>query len=162
MATADRALFEVVGLDKIKTNIKTAATVLQGGAGTSFFTKATTYVYRFVLKNFQSQGQQVGGWAELADTTKAWKAKHGHRMILQNKGYLKNNWKPMISPQEGRLVSGTNYGIYHDSDKPRKKRADGKDRLPRRRILPTNNEMREPFMKILEIELTTALNNIFK
>lgn len=162
MATQDRATFEPVGLNRIMNGLARASTIIKGGEGMGFYTKAISYVYRFVLKNFQSQGQQVGGWAPLADSTMAWKEKHGYSMILQNVGNLKNNWRPIIGPSSGILRSATNYGIYHDSDQPRKQKRGGGDRLPRRRILPTSDEMKAPFRKILEFEITNAYNRCFR
>jgi hypothetical protein len=66
-------------------------------------------------------------------------------LILRDSGRLLSSLSPEIQSQDrvlrvlpGQVKIGSNvrYFPFHDSDKPRKKKRDGTDKLPRRQILP--------------------------
>lgn len=75
--------------------------------------------------------------------------------ILRDTGVLFNSLSPGVEDQlsgtaqqrfevgPGWIIVGTTvpYAIYHQSDRPRKKKADGTDRLPRRAFIPEGSQI---------------------
>ena len=95
----------------------------------------------WIQKNFQSEGELAqGGWESLKDSTKD-RRKRGGDWVLQDTGILKSKWKHLYTPEKAAVQSGVDYGVYHDSDKPRKK-------LPHRKILPREKQIMPLLMKI--------------
>jgi phage gpG-like protein len=157
--TLDRALHLVGAEQAIKKMIDTAKSMKQA-TGKGFYSKAVAYVFSWTQRNFRGEGEKVGGWKPLAASTIKMRQKEraGKARILQNKGWLRDHWRHEIGDTQGALVSAEKYGIYHDSDKPRKiAKSTGQPKLPRRRILPTHAEMKEPLRKIIDNEIRTAL-----
>ena len=125
--------------------------------------RAIAFIDRWVKRNFEEQGVPAmggSGWVPLKDTTIA-RRRHGKyknrpsAMILQDRGWLKNNWKPYYSPWKVAYQSMVDYGIYHDSDKPRKK-------LPQRRIVPRTKQVAADLRKIYLGYMKEVLRGSFK
>lgn len=107
--------------------------------------QAVVIVDRWIQKNFQSEGGPQGGWEPLKTSTIKGRKRGGDR-ILQDTGILKSRWKHLYTPEKAAVMSaavmsGVDYGVYHDSDKPRKK-------LPHRKILPREKQIMPLLLKI--------------
>lgn len=118
------------------------------------FAMAVIIVDRWIQKNFASEGAPVGGWAPLKPLTIARrregkKKNKGHR-ILQDAGQLKTRWKHYWTDRSAIVRSGVDYGIYHDSDKPRTV-------LPRRQILPDEKHIIRDIEKIFGKHVSTSI-----
>lgn len=108
--------------------------------------RAVLIVDRWIQKNFQSEGEKVGGWEPLAESTilarrTSTKKRKGNK-ILQDTGQLKTRWKHYWSHKYAKITSNVPYAVYHDSDKPRK------GNLPRRQILPDAKHIMPQLKKV--------------
>ena len=114
----------------------------------------------WVQQNFKSEGDLAGGgspWEPLSPQTLLRRRKEGKgAKILQDIGQLKSRWKHQASARDAKLQSGVDYGTYHDSDKPRKMK-DGKPILPKRKILPTQEQAKPILKKIYEFFIRKSL-----
>lgn len=110
--------------------------------------RATVIIDKWIQKNFQTEGKEVGGWEDLAEATKERRRKgkkkaKGHK-ILQDTGQLKTRWKHFFNHKIARVTSNVRYAVYHDSEKkPRKY-------LPRRQILPDSKHIEKQLEKIYD------------
>ena len=73
---------------------------------------------KWVQVNFRTQGGNVGGWKPLAQST-IYARRHGKKKsnstkILQDVGYLRDNWKHYWDNKTGYIQSPVDYGINHD------------------------------------------------
>ena len=109
--------------------------------------KAIVYLDKWIQDNFKSQGRKAeggSGWKELAPVTieaRQARARAGTGaapmrapQILINNATLKGRWKHLYTHTQAAIQSGVHYGVYHDSDDPRKK-------LPQRKILPRKKQV---------------------
>jgi len=122
--------------------------------------RAVILVDRWIQKNFQTEGQLAypgQGWQPLAPSTIEKRrrmprvqraAKRREKppelatiRILQDVGWLRSRWRHYWDDRVGVVQSGVDYGVYHDSDEPRKK-------LPQRKILPREQQIMPQIMKI--------------
>lgn len=112
--------------------------------------RAMIFIDQWIQRNFRSSGQMAmggSGWKPLAESTKMRrrhgtnKKRQGQVAILQDTGWLRRAWKHDFSPWRVAVQSMTPYGIYHDSDAPRKK-------LPQRRIVPRKKQVKDDIMRI--------------
>lgn len=130
---------------------------------TNAHTKAAVYILSWIQRNFNAQGSmaQPGGWKPLAASTvarrlsqeRAISGRRKHRQrgssipqgtvrILENNGWLRNNWKVNYGKDFFAVQSMVDYGVYHDSDAtPRRK-------IPQRKILPRAYQIQEALNKI--------------
>lgn len=95
--------------------------------------EASIKLYQWVLRNFQSEGGNVGGWAPLSPATVAWKAARGYKMILQNTGLLRGSFMPYADEKTALIGSPVPYSEKHQLG----------DGVPQRRQLPTEEEAGE-------------------
>lgn len=89
--------------------------------------------------------------------------------ILRDTGRLLNSFSPeVVSPDRrlevrpGRIAIGSNveYFKYHQSPEPRKKKADGSDKLPRRQVLPDESHpMPESWKDDMRSSLVASLRD---
>lgn len=104
--------------------------------------------------NFRSEGGNVGGWKPLAESTiyarRHGKKKNNSTKILQDVGYLRDNWKHFWDNDKGYIQSQVDYGIYHN-------KGGRGGRPPKRRILPKHAEMIPIFKKIFTEFIRDAL-----
>lgn len=144
--------FSVIGVNALEKRIKSARQRLEKRKATN--AKAVILIDRWIQKNFQNEGKEVGGWEPLAESTLAQrrtgkKGGKGNR-ILQDTGQLKSRWKHFWNNDSARVTSGVPYAVYHDSDKPRSK-------LPRRPILPDEKHILNDLLKLFGKFVTTSL-----
>ena len=118
---------------------------------------AVTYVDKWIQDNFKTDGKKAHGreWKELAPSTLLWKANRKRKptqnpQILRDTGYLKDRWKHLFSHSMAAIQSGVPYGVYHDSDLPRRK-------LPQRKILPRYQQVWPDIKKIFRLFLRKVL-----
>jgi phage gpG-like protein len=127
---------QMVGFDILKANMaKRQARLNQRRAVNA---RAVTVVDRWIQKNFQSQGGNVGGWKPLAEATKTPKRGGDSAKILQDTGTMRAKWNHIATSKEAKIVSGVDYSIYHNEGKG----------VPERRILPTNAEIWPALKKV--------------
>ncbi len=135
----------VQGMDEMKRQIAKAA--VEMNRRELAFKKSVAVIDRWIQDNFRTQGGKVGGWAPLSAATYYGGIK-GQRVtkkgisaamrrhilkkkILQDTGTLRMKWKHTWDNDHGAVVSAVEYGHWHD---------DGTDKMPQRRILPTEEE----------------------
>lgn len=95
----------------------------------------------FVFRNFQSEGKLVGGWASLAQSTIAWKRRHGYARMLQNTGETRNSFTG--------FYSNDNAGVGSPLARARWLH-EGTGRMPARALLPDRKQVQEIGMKVYE------------
>jgi phage gpG-like protein len=170
MATNDRAAIDIrfKNLEQIRASIDKKKVALQHRG--NVFHQSTIILDRWVQKNFQSEGQMAysgQGWKPLAESTKAGRlgqrrvkeaakakgkpVKTATIKILQQSGWLRNRWKHFWNDKYAIIQSGVDYGIYHDSDAPRKK-------LPQRKITPTEKQIMPELLKLFGKFIKTSLS----
>jgi phage gpG-like protein len=170
MATTDRAALDIKfkNIDQIRSSLdkKLVAMKDRGNA----LHQAVIVVDRWVIKNFESEGQLAypgQGWKPLAASTIAGRlgqkrvkqaaeakgkpAKNATLKILQQSGWLRSRWKRYWNNEFAIVQSGVDYGIYHDSDAPRK-------HLPQRKILPTDKQILPQLRKLFNLWIRTNLS----
>ena len=148
-------------LDKIDNDLKKSEVA---------YKQSTIIFDLWIQDNFKTEGGKVVGWKQLADSTLGAisktrrggvhlkKVKHGPKILQGRSGWLKSHWKPYWTSKSGGIYSeaevsgGVYYGVFHNSDKPRK-------RLPQRRILPYNKEVWPTIKKIFEAHLGRAFRD---
>ncbi len=112
--------------------------------------RAMVFIEKWIQKNFEQEGalaMEGAKWKPLKPSTIA-RRRHGRNAahagevkILRDRGWLKNKWKPYYSAHKIAYQSMMDYGVYHDSDKPR-------HRLPQRRIIPRQRQVRGDIRRI--------------
>ena len=98
--------------------------------------KAVLVIDKWIQKNFQSQGKDVGGWAKLKPATL--KQRKGSRILVRT-GQLRTRWAHKYDNEHALVESGISYGIYHDQ---------GTRNLPRRQIAPDAEHVGSSLEKI--------------
>lgn len=112
--------------------------------------KIAISLYGWVLRNYESQGALVGGWAPLSRRTAAQKSKEGYSpKILLRTGVLKNNYAFFYNETEAGVGNRVSYSLFHEQGSA----ARG---LPLRRQLPVENDAKEIVEKVLGVHLQSA------
>lgn len=113
----------------------------------SYYAQAVVIVDRWIIKNFETEGQAVGGWQPLADSTLLARqrgygdyVKSSSPRILQNKRDLKGKWKHMSTARFAKIQSGVEYGKAHNY---------GYKHIPKRQILPDEKHVMPKLKKLL-------------
>lgn len=167
MATGDRALLSIDTKQAEWLRAKLASRARSIANKRSAMGQVVTAIDRWVQKNFQTEGRLAypnQGWQKLSDSTIASRLrmkrtktaikKKGVQVatlpILQVNGWLRNRWRHYFDNNSAIIQSGVDYGIYHDSDKPRTK-------LPERKITPTEKQIMPELIKILGAHVRTSL-----
>ncbi len=141
--------FKMIGMSQFTSGMKARAGRLRKRSVIN--KRALVLVDRWIQKNFQSQGGTVGGWQKLEASTIAHRRKKGRgAKILQDVGWLKNNWKHFANDRMAVIEAGVPYGIFHDSDKPRRK-------LPQRKILPRDENVQPVLTKLYKHWVRTVI-----
>ena len=129
------AIVKIVGLEAAMKHLENAERGIKQTE--TAFRRSLVVLDRWVQKNFQTEGGNVGGWVPLSDTTVDMRMrrrnKTGMIRILQDNGKLRQQWEHESDEKHATLRSKVDYGIFHDSDEPRSK-------LPQRRIMPRMRE----------------------
>lgn len=106
--------------------------------------QASIVLYQWVLRNFQGEGSEAGGWEPLAPSTIAYKEEHGYSRILQNTGALRASFLPYSDDKVALVGSPLAYSATHE---------EGTARVPQRRLLPNAEEAQEMVMPIYGREM---------
>lgn len=96
---------------------------------------------QWVQRNFEGEGELVGGWAPFARGGR-WLVGVGldtSAKLLQHTGRLRASFEPFWDKHEVGIGSDLSYAIYHEK---------GTSTIPRRRILPEWREVKTSVMKI--------------
>lgn len=101
--------------------------------------KASIVLYQWVLRNFQGEGSEAGGWEPLAPSTIAYKEEHGYSRLLQNTGALRASFLPYSDENVALVGSPLAYSAAHE---------EGTGRVPQRRLLPNAEEAQAMVMPI--------------
>ena len=122
---------QVIGMDKLKTKMENSRRKLTQRKSVN--ARAVVVVDRWIQKNFQSNGFNVGGWKKLENPSE----KRGGKSAqpLKDTGRLRMAWHFKANNTEASITSGVDYGHYHDQTDKKFKH------VPQRRILPTNKEI---------------------
>lgn len=126
------------------------------------FAKMLRSVDRAVGGQYRSKGMRGGTpWKRLAEATLLARRKMGvyHKRILEVTGRMRASVTAKRGPGSIRRATPTEmlwattvgYAKYHQSRKPRRKKADGSDFLPRRPILALTPLDRERMVKVLQL-----------
>lgn len=129
--------------DGVEKRIKEKAAEVRQGI-TEANKRASIVLYQFVLRNFQSQGGEVGGWEPLAESTVAQKRALGYSAILQNTGALRASFLPYSDDQMAVVGSPLWYARPHE---------EGTARIPQRRMLPNAEEAQRMVLPIYGREM---------
>lgn len=98
---------------------------------------ASVKLYQWVMMNFKGEGDLAGGWAPLSYQALAYKEEHGYEMMLQNTGALRSSFIPYSDESVALIGSALGYSEKHQMGD------DGPPRLPKRRLLPTGEEVKQ-------------------
>lgn len=113
------------------------------------YAQAATYLDRWVQKNFKTEGGNVGGWAPLKFGGR-WSQRGGGRFfdsaakVLQDTGRLRQSFLPFVTRRDAGIGSDLPYAKKHAEGKGEAGR-----KLPKRRMLPTQREVRKDIREIL-------------
>jgi phage gpG-like protein len=110
---------------------------------------------------FAAQGNVQGydAWTPLNPTYKEWKQEHGFdTRILIKTGAMMNSLTrkgasgSVFRPGPMRVEMGTSvpYAVYHQSDRPRKQKKGGGDRLPRRTMFRVTDTQRRHWVRLIQ------------
>lgn len=141
---------QVTGLDQVKRRLdKIKANLSQRRTANA---RAIALIDGWVQHNFKSEGEKVGGWAPLKESTIKGRRrnKSGLVKILQSNGELRRNWKHIVDDDNAILQSGVDYGHYHNK---------GTSKMVQRQILPTKKEAWEIIRGIYEALIKKALHD---
>lgn len=135
-----------MNVDQVKAKLQAQLEKLR--ATTEPFARVAVFLDRWVQKNFQTEGGNVGGWAPLR---RGGRVKNGKldtsAMVLQDTGRLRASFLPFHDKDLAGIGSDVPYAIKHE---------EGQDGLPIRRMLPTEDEVKKEVTKILEKHVEDA------
>lgn len=122
---------KVAGLDQVRRRLEKIKADLSKRRTAN--ARAIALVDRWVQENFKGEGEKVGGWAPLKESTIKGRKRNktGLVKILQSNGDLRRRWDHIIDDDNAILRSGVDYGQYPDK---------GTSKMVQRRILPTKEE----------------------
>jgi len=119
------------------------------------FKKISIFLDSWVQRNFKTQGGKVGGWKKLkAGGRYVSKGKTRHfdksAMILNDFGRLKSSFLPFSSKGNAGIGSDLPYSKQHN---------EGKDNVPKRRILPVDKEVLGKATKIINVHIKDSMES---
>jgi hypothetical protein len=103
--------------------------------------EASIQLYQFVIKNIDTGGRLVGGWAPLAPATIREKQRIGKEKPLIRTGQLRNSFVPFSSVDNGGVKSDLDYAADHEEGRPERN-------LPQRKLLPTQTQASKIGVKV--------------
>lgn len=99
--------------------------------------KVAIDLYGWTLRNYQTGGSKVGGWAPLAPATVKRKLKQGYSaQTLLRTGALRQNFAFFSDETQAGVGNRTSYSLPHETGAPSRN-------LPQRRMMPEGKEMVE-------------------
>lgn len=101
--------------------------------------KISIFLDTWVQRNFQSSGDKVGGWAPL-------KHRVGKPLILT--GRLRQSFSSFWSRLDAGIGSNIKYAPFHN---------EGTARLPQRRILPQDDDVRQDVRRLYDVHISKAI-----
>lgn len=139
--------FQSRGHSRVSRRIRRAARLAQNPI--QVHQKIAIWLFRWVQKNFESEGGNVGGWPPF---------KHGGRLLpsggvdtsaklLQDTGRLRQSMQIFFSSRTAGIGSHVPYSLFHEEGLPTGK-------LPQRRMLPrhTDKEVTDAVLRIYGAE----------
>jgi phage gpG-like protein len=95
--------------------------------------KVAIDLYGWTLRNYQSGGGKIGGWAPLAPATVKRKLKQGYTsQPLLRTGAMRQNFAQFSDETQAGVGNRTSYSLPHEMGAPN---------LPQRRMMPQEDEM---------------------
>lgn len=123
--------------------------------------QVATYLDQWVQRNFRDQGRTVGGWkpfkygGRLSVKSKSTgKSSDGRRYVnstaklLMDTGHLRNSFLPFVRKGVAGIGSDLPYSKPHN---------EGTDKLPQRRMLPKDKEVKSNIREIIDRFVVTQL-----
>jgi len=92
---------------------------------------ASIVMHNFVIRNIDSGGELVGGWAPLAESTIREKKRIGKSKPMIRSGALRNSFTPFDTDQGGGVRSELFYVPFQNF---------GTRKIPARRLIPNERE----------------------
>lgn len=127
------------------------------------YARAATYLDRWVQQNFKTEGGKVGKWAPLKVGGR-WSRRRGRRFfdsaakVLQDTGRLRQSFLPFVTRRNAGIGSDLPYAKKHEEGKGERGR-----KLPARRMLPKQKEVRKDLREILNEHVKGITGkNLFK
>lgn len=140
---------KVNGIERTAGNLSRLASMLRDRSTPNRAVAAQ--FYSWTLRNYDSDGSLVGGWAPLAPSTVAQKAKIGKEQMLVRTGTLRNsligNGGAFSDGERAGIGSAIPYSIYHEQ---------GTARMPRRQIIPNEEQALEMATRVYEFYVAKA------
>lgn len=88
--------------------------------------------YQFVIRNFDTGGRLVGGWAPLAESTREEKRRIGKEKPLIRSAQLRNSFVPFFDRENAGVRTELFYATFHH---------EGTSRIPTRRLVQNKEEI---------------------
>jgi phage gpG-like protein len=121
--------------------------------------QACVVVDRWIQKNFEDQGQAVGGWTPLSPVTIALRTRNktGDIKILQDTGQLKTRWKHTYNDEYAAVQSGVPYARPHNEGAWTTMFGKALVKIPKRQILPDREHIWDKLKKLFSEDLQKKL-----
>lgn len=117
------------------------------------YKRASVYLHKWVIDNFQSEGGKVGGWQPFSPVTLAAIERNDPGRIpaklLQKTGALRQSFVPFSTKRNAGVGTGLPYSQPHE---------EGLGNVPQRRMLPEREEVLDDIRKILNDHIRDAGN----
>lgn len=114
--------------------------------------KIAIQLYGWVLRNYETEGSLVGGWAPIARATAKGKSRKGYsERILLRTGVLKNNYAFYSNEQEAGAGNKISYSLFHEEGVPKRG-------LPPRRQMPAADDMTKVAEEVLGFHVKSAID----
>lgn len=108
------------------------------------YKRASVWLHKWVIENFETEGEKVGKWAPFSPVTLAIieRADPGRMpaKLLQKSGALRQSFVPFANSRNAGVGSALPYAEAHH---------EGAGRLPERRLLPRKSEVIKPLREVL-------------
>ena len=117
--------------------------------------KVSIQLYGWVMRNYETEGSLVGGWAPIAPATAKGKSRKGYsERILLRTGVLKNNYAFYSNEQEAGVGNKIPYSLFHEEGVPKRG-------LPPRRQMPAADDMTGIAEEVLGLHVKNATDQSF-
>lgn len=112
---------------------------------------ASIAIYSWVMRNFDSDGGNVGGWAPLSPKYAARKQRRGLTKMLVVTGDMRRGFAYESNDTTARVYNLTPYARYHE---------EGTSRMPQRRLLPNKAETKDIAMTVYRWHVQRAMSKV--